>query len=416
MTRSNTGIQKMGSRYFALYVLAGAVLGFCAANFLPTWHWLDNTTLLAKTIYLNSLKMVVVPLILFSLLSGVLNLRKSNSLSSIGGLTVLYYFTTTAIAIFIGLFIVLGVNPWTDIAPIEVAPAQGVQLIAATDGSLTTIIHNLLDKMFTNPFTALSQYNILGILTFAILFGLGLAASLPDDSSLPSLIEQISGGIFTITGWVIRLLPIGIFAITYQLAGDINAETLMALGELAVVVLLATLFHGLVVLPLLAWLFTGIRPLPLLAKLSQPMITALSTSSSAATLPVSMETAAREFKINPDVSSVVLPLGATVNMDGTALFEGIAAVFLAQMFGIPLDAFTIITIFLVAMMASIGAPGIPSGSMAGMQMVLLAIGVPLEAIALLLMIERPLDTFRTAVNVEGDLVGCILISKYEAKK
>ena len=124
-----------------------------------------------------------------------------------------------------------------------------------------------------------------------------------------------------------------------------------------------------------------------------------------------MDAAQNRFRVSSEVSSVVLPLGATVNMDGTALFEGVAAVFLAQMFGIALDPITITTIFLVAMMASIGAPGIPSGSMAGMQLVLLAVGIPLEAIALLLMIERPLDTFRTAVNVQGDLVGSLVVNK-----
>jgi Na+/H+-dicarboxylate symporter len=129
-----------------------------------------------------------------------------------------------------------------------------------------------------------------------------------------------------------------------------------------------------------------------------------------------MDTAQKKLGVSPEISSVVLPLGATINMDGTALFEGIAAVFLAQMFGIPLDPITITTIFLVAMMASIGAPGVPSGSMAGMQLVLLSIGIPLEAIALLLMIERPLDTFRTAVNVEGDLVGSLFVSKQAQDK
>ena len=149
----------------------------------------------------------------------------------------------------------------------------------------------------------------------------------------------------------------------------------------------------------------------LFRNIAQPLVTALSTSSSAATLPVSMDAAQNRFGVSSEVSSVVLPLGATVNMDGTALFEGVAAVFLAQMFGIALDPITITTIFLVAMMASIGAPGIPSGSMAGMQLVLLAVGIPLEAIALLLMIERPLDTFRTAVNVQGDLVGSLVVNK-----
>ena len=168
----------------------------------------------------------------------------------------------------------------------------------------------------------------------------------------------------------------------------------------------ATLFHGLIVLPAIAWLASDMNPLQFLRAVSQPMITALFTSSSAATLPLSMSTAQTKLGVDRARSAFVLPLGATANMDGTALFEGIAAVFLAYMFGVELGA-TGVAIFLVAMLSSVGAPGIPSGSMAGMQMVLLAVGIPLEAIGLLLLIERPLDTFRTAVNVEGDLVGCL---------
>jgi Na+/H+-dicarboxylate symporter len=142
------------------------------------------------------------------------------------------------------------------------------------------------------------------------------------------------------------------------------------------------------------------------------MITALFTSSSAATLPLSMKTAQENLGVDQARSAFVLPLGATANMDGTALFEGIAAVFLAYMFGIDLGTSGVIAIFLVAMLSSVGAPGIPSGSMAGMQVVLLAVGIPLEAIGLLLLIERPLDTFRTAINVEGDLVGCLVAERF----
>jgi len=387
-----------------------------SANLLSDWAWLNESTFIIRTIYLNALKMVVVPLIFFSLLAGVLNLRKSNDLTRVGGFTLGYYFGTTAIATLIGLSIVLVFNPWTDITPIQIDVQNNVELITENDGSLKSVVLNLLNKMLVNPFSALSSYNILGILTFAILLGLALATTLPEESQLPSLIDQVSAAIYQLTSWVIRLLPIGIFAITFQLANNINLETLTALGELALVVFLATLFHGLVILPLIAWVFGGTRPLALLSNIMQPVITALSTSSSAATLPVSMNTAQKKFGVAPEIGSVVLPLGATVNMDGTALFEGIAAVFLAQMFGIPLDPITITTIFLVAMMASIGAPGVPSGSMAGMQLVLLSIGIPLEAIALLLVIERPLDTFRTAVNVEGDLVGCLFVSKRAQNK
>ena len=401
----------MSSKYFALYVLGGALLGLVLANLVVGPPWLDSFTSIIKVIFLNSLKMIVVPLIFFSLITGVLNLRNSNQMTQVGSYTIAYYVSTTGIAILIGLTIVLALNPWAEITPIEFEAGNDIRILAENDGTIIAVLTSLLDKMLENPFSALSNNNILGILTFAILLGLGLAATLPKDSTLPIIIEQISSGIYKIPGWVIALLPVGIFAITYQLASSIDMGTLISLGELALVVFLATLFHGTFVLPAIAWVFGGVKPVVLFKNIAQPLVTALSTSSSAATLPVSMDAAQNRFRVSSEVSSVVLPLGATVNMDGTALFEGVAAVFLAQMFGIALDPITITTIFLVAMMASIGAPGIPSGSMAGMQLVLLAVGIPLEAIALLLMIERPLDTFRTAVNVQGDLVGSLVVNK-----
>ena len=266
--------------------------------------------------------------------------------------------------------------------------------------------------MLINPFNALAQMNVLGILIGAILFGLAAAITLPTDSALPKIFDELAQITYKLAGWVLTTLPIGLFAITFQLAQKIDFSTLAALGQLAGVVFGATLFHGLIVLPAIAWLVSGKNPLQFLRAVSQPMVTALFTSSSAATLPLSMQTAQEKLGVDQARSAFVLPLGATANMDGTALFEGIAAVFLAYMFGIDLGTTGVIAIFLVAMLSSVGAPGIPSGSMAGMQMVLLAVGIPLEAIGLLLLIERPLDTFRTAVNVEGDLVGCLVAKRF----
>ena len=157
---------------------------------------------------------------------------------------------------------------------------------------------------------------------------------------------------------------------------------------------------------------TGQHPVRLVRSIAQPLLVAFSTSSSAATLPVSMKTAQEKLGVSQSVSSFVLPLGATMNMDGTALFEAVAAIFLAYLYGIELSTLMVITVFLMAMISSIGAPGMPTASMSGMQIVLLAVGIPLEAIAILLIIERPLDTFRTTVNVQGDLIGTLVVQHY----
>lgn len=409
----------MNSRWFAPLIFASAILGWLTAMALPDVLWLDQLTQLLRTAFFSALKMVIAPLIFFSLIAGVMQLRASSQMGRLGSVTIAYYLTTTGIAVLIGLVIVLFYHPWTAFPPLVEDPsvlgdvtAQSARLIDPGDGSTFSLLNNLVQRMLINPFDALAEMNVLGILVGAILLGLAAAITLPTDSALPKIFDELAQVTYKLAGWVLTTLPIGLFAITFQLAQKIDFSTLAALGQLAGIVFGATLLHGLIVLPAIAWLVSGKNPLQFLRAVSQPMVTALFTSSSAATLPLSMQTAQDKLGVDQARSAFVLPLGATANMDGTALFEGIAAVFLAYMFGIDLGTTGVIAIFLVAMLSSVGAPGIPSGSMAGMQMVLLAVGIPLEAIGLLLLIERPLDTFRTAVNVEGDLVGCLVAKRF----
>ena len=409
----------MNSSWFAPVIIASALFGWLCATLLPELIWLDTITELLRTAFFSALKMIIAPLIFFSLVAGVLELRNTSNMGRLGAVTLGYYATTTCIAICIGLIVVFFFHPWTQFPPLVDDPMafagvtpQSARLIDPGDGSITALLNNLLQAMLVNPFKALAEMNVLGILVGAILFGLGLALTIKEDSPINQIFSDLAQASYRIAGWVLTTLPLGLFAISYQLAGQIDFSTVTALAQLAGVVFAATLFHGLVVLPFIAWWAAGLSPWKFFAAVSQPLVTALSTSSSAATLPLSMATAESKLGVDRAKCAFVLPLGATANMDGTALFEGIAAVFLAYMFGIDLSTTGIIAIFLVAMLSSVGAPGIPSGSMAGMQMVMLAVGIPLEAIGLLLLIERPLDTFRTAVNVEGDLVGCLVAKRF----
>ena len=412
-------MNRMNSPKFGLLVVGAAVLGWLCAQFLPPMEWLAQLTELLRTAFFAALKMLIAPLIFFSLISGVMELRNTRSMGRLGAVTLGYYLFTTAIAVTIGLVVVFFIHPWTAFAPLVEDPgayasvgATSPRLINPGDGSLFSLANSLLQRMLANPFTALGEMNILGILVVALLFGTATALTIQDDSPLPRLISDITQGIYRLASWVLTALPLGLFAVTYQLSAQINLDTVAALVQFAGVVLGATLVHGLVILPLVAWWVSGIQPWRFLQLIIQPLITALATSSSAATLPLSMTTAEEKLQVQRTRSAFVLPLGATANMDGTALFEGIAAVFLAYMFGVELGTVGIIAVFIVAMLSSVGAPGMPSGSMAGMQLVLIAAGIPLEAIGLLLLIERPLDTFRTAVNVEGDLVGCLVAERF----
>lgn len=402
----------MSSRWFAPLLLAAAVLGWLCATFLGHWAWLDATTAIIQSSFLAALRMIIVPLIFFSLLTGVLQLRETRSMGRLGGVTVLYYTATSAIAIMLGLIVVFYIHPWTAYPPLAELPQVDVELIARDEGGVISLISNLLRSMLVNPFTALAELNILGVLTTALIFGLAAAFTLPEDSKWPQMLGELTQIIYTCARWVLTALPLGLFAIVFQLTGRIDVDTLKSLGLFAGVVLGATAVHGFVVLPAIAWLLGGVSPFKLAKAIGQPMLTALVTSSSAATLPLSMTTAEEKLGVDRNKAAFVLPLGATINMDGTALFEGIAVIFLAYMFNVPLDATSIVMVFLITMLASAGAPGIPSGSMAGLQVILLAVGIPLEAIGLLLLIERPLDTFRTAVNVQGDLVGSLVAQRW----
>jgi len=380
----------------------------------------DNTISLLKSGFLALLKMLIAPMIFFSLIGGIISIGNVVRLRQLGGITVGYYLLTTGLAITLALIAVVFVHPWTAYPPIvaSMADASGTRLLEPGSDSILAVLETMASLAFTNPFSALVNLNILGIVTNALFMGVAMVLVLEENSPLFRLVVDANKIIIQVLRWVIRVLPIGIFAIlfdfTVRLSGDdgLGGTFLTQLFQFGLLVVTMTLIHGLIVLPAIAWITTRTSPLKLLQKISSPLLVAFSTSSSAATLPVSMRAAEDNLEVSPSVASFVLPLGATMNMDGTALFEAVAAVFLAYLYGIELSGVMVVTVFLMAMVASIGAPGMPSASMSGIQMVILAIGIPLEAIAILLVIERPLDTIRTSVNVEGDLIGSLIVDRY----
>ena len=394
----------------------GSALLFSSAGLLTEQNAFYESILLIKSVFLAALRMLIAPLIFFSLLGGIASIGNVIRLKSLGGITIAYYLVTSGFAIALALLVVFFVHPWTAYPPIMegVAIAQD-RLIDPGSDSIILVVKAMLLQAFTNPFNALVNLNILGIVTNAFLIGLAMVLVLPGDSPVFKVVHDINRVIVKVLGWVIRILPLGIFAILFDFTFKISGESghsmsfLNQLFDFALVVIAITLIHGLFILPCIAYVMTGASIPGLFRAIARPMLVAFSTSSSSATLPVTMRTAEEDLEVPKSVSSFVLPLGATMNMDGTALFEAIAAVFLAYLYGIELSNVMIVTIFIMAMVASIGAPGMPSASMAGMQMVLLAVGIPLEAIAILLVIERPLDTIRTAVNVEGDLIGSLVV-------
>ena len=407
-------------------ILIAAVVAAIGARLFGDSSWLTSPTpfydtiLMIKVAFLAALKMLIAPMIFFSLISGISNIGNVVRLRRLGGVTVLYYLGTTGLAIVLGLIAVFWIHPWEAYPPALESSLvfSESRMIDPGSDSLIAILKQILVMAFANPFHALVNLNIIGIVTSAILLGLAMVITLKPESSVFSIVRDLNQIIMTVLSWIIRLLPIGIFAIIFDfslrlsISDEFSQDFLTQLLQFSMLVTGLTLFHGFVILPLVAWLTTGQHPVRLVRSIAQPLLVAFSTSSSAATLPVSMKTAQEKLGVSQSVSSFVLPLGATMNMDGTALFEAVAAIFLAYLYGIELSTLMVITVFLMAMISSIGAPGMPTASMSGMQIVLLAVGIPLEAIAILLIIERPLDTFRTTVNVQGDLIGTLVVQHF----
>ena len=413
-------------RNLTLQMLLATVLGILLAKAFGSPQWLTSPNVfydvivMVKVSFLAALKMLIAPMIFFSLISGISNIGSVMRLRQLGTVTLLYYLVTTSLAVLLGLAAVFWIHPWTEYpAVLESSLSFSAErMIDPNNSSLTLVLQQLFQLVFSNPFHALANLNIVGIVANAFLLGIAMVIVLPENSPLFTGVQHLNKVIMKVLGWIINLLPIGIFAIIFDFTlklgfnSDYAEGFLSQLFQFGLLVVCLTIVHGAIVLPLLAWLATGRSPVNILHSIMQPLLVAFSTSSSAATLPVSMQTAEQKLAVDKSVSSFVLPLGATMNMDGTALFEAVAAIFLAYLYGIELSTLMVFTVFLMAMISSIGAPGMPTASMSGMQIVLLAVGIPLEAIAILLVIERPLDTIRTAINVEGDLIGTLIVQRY----
>ena len=403
-----------------LQLMLAALLAWLFAQLISSTSGITQTgwyqfLMLGKTTYIGLLKMVVGLVVLFSLLQGITSIGSITRLKQIGRNTVLFYSFTTLIAISLGLGASLLLPAWE---PLTSAAAIGddVQLISEDAAGGAAIASKLFSMAFVNPVAALTNGNLLAIVVFSFMLGIALLSSLPEKHPIFEVLNGLNKSINTIVGWIIRLAPLAVFAIVFDFTVRGGESLFEQLALFALLVFVLTLIHGAIVLPTIAKVMTGIRLSTLFKGISAPMAMAFATSSSSATLPLAMQSAEEKLGVSQSTSSMVLPLGAVMNMDGTALFEGVAAIFLAQLFGVDLTTSGLVMIFIMAMVSSVGAPGMPSGSMSGMQLVLLAAGIPLEAIAILLIIERPLDTFRTAVNVEGDMIAALVVDKWQKQQ
>ncbi len=367
-------------------------------------------------LFISMLKMLIAPMILLAIAHAIAQMGAAKDLGRIGALTLILYIGTMVLAIATGLVLVNLFEPGAGSALRETlffqeaAATQGPAL--AQDLSLQEFLLQTVYQILANPFESLTQGRILPIVVFAILLGVALLQIGPSARSFVDMLGAGYRAVMRIIGWFIRLAPVGIFALIGHLVASVPFENLVKyLGEFVLVVILGILIHAFVTLPLVARFLAGTRPGQLFRGIREALVVAFSTSSSAATLPITTRCVEENLDVPPTVSSFVLPLGATVNMDGTALYEAVAALFVAALYGIELGVGAQLVIFLVAMVTAIGAPGIPSAGMVTMVVVLESVGLPTEAVGLLITIDRFLDTFRTMVNVEGDAVVSLCVAR-----
>lgn len=360
-------------------------------------------------IFIDLLKMILVPLVFTSIAVGIANLQAHRQANRVWQYTLGFFVFSMILAIVLAL---IASNIFRPGEGLELAMFQdAMQGYAAEKLSLSEFFANFLHGLFVNPFAALAQTNVLAVVVFALIVGVALVMGGKRYRNILALLQELLELVMRVVGWIMYLAPLGVMALLAQLVATQDMAVLGSLGKFATVVVGTTLLHGLVALPLVLYLATGVTPLCFLRGAREALVTAFATSSSSATLPITLRCAQQNLGVKPEVAGFVLPLGATINMDGTALYEAAAALFVANLVGVELNMVQQLVVLFTAMIAAMGAPGIPSAGMVTMVMVLQSVGLPVEAIAILLPIDRLLDTLRTTVNVEGDMVGSLVVQK-----
>ncbi|MDC1436541.1 dicarboxylate/amino acid:cation symporter [Gammaproteobacteria bacterium] len=410
-------------------ILIAILLAFICGQFTGTELSIFGVTFYAMydfigTMFLNALRMIIVPLIMASIICGVANMGGRSDLGKLGGMTLGYYALTSTLAILVGLFYVNLISPG-----IIDGVAAGESLNLSLDqGTLASAVASVegrgggdiaaifLRMIPTNIVAAAAEGQMLGLIFFALVFGYFMT-QIPNRQGevLLNFWQGISETMMRITMWIMRFAPYGVFGLVAGTVAETGFAAFQPMLIFFITVLLALATHVFVVLPLLLKYVGGVSPLAHFKVMAPAILTGFSTASSSATLPLTMELVEKNAGVSEKTTSFVLPLGATVNMDGTALYECVAAIFLAQAYGLDLSFATQFTVVLIALLTSIGVAGIPAASLVAITVILTAIGLPIEAIGLLLVTDRVLDMFRTSINIFSDSCGAVIIAKRQGE-
>lgn len=360
---------------------------------------------LGGQIFLASLKLLVVPLVFVSLVCGVCQLQDQSSLGRMSVKTLLLYLATTSMAITLALVLATWWQPGVNI---EMQTALQYEQVAPQP------FFNVLLNIFpTNPVAAMAEANMLQVIVFALLIGIAIGRSGEAGIRLGAHFKDWDAALMSLTTLLINLAPYGVFCLLFTLFARQGLETVGDLLLYMVTVVTVLLLHGFVVYPLLLRSFTKLSPLPFIRKMRSVQLFAFSTATSTATIPVTLDTVENKLGVDNKVSSFVVPLGATINMDGTAIMQGVATVFIAQAYGLDLSMTDYLLVVLTATMASIGTAGVPGVGLVTLAMVLQQVNIPVEGIALIIGVDRLLDMLRTAVNVTGDALVAVIVGRSE---
>lgn len=387
-----------------IWILIGLLFGIIAGMFIPETvaiKWIKPF----GDLFIRLIKMIIVPLVFSSLVVGASSVGDLKSLGRIGGKTVSFYLVTTAIAVTIALVLATFVQPGLGIKLLSDVEYKGADIPAISE--------TLLNIIPDNPQLSLVEGNMLQIIVFALFFGIGITLVGEKAAPVRSLCEGIAEIMYKLTGIIMLYAPFGVFALIVPVVASQGLDVILPLIKIIIVVYLACIIHMLVVYSSAVSILGKTSPIHFFKSIYPAQLIAFSTCSSAATLPVNIDCCENKLGISNKVASFVLTLGSTINMDGSAIYQGAAAVFIAQAYGLNLSMSQLIMIVIVATLSSIGAAGVPGAGLIMLTMVLTSVGLPLEGVALVAGIDRILDMARTPLNITGDATAAVVIARSE---
>ncbi|MBO6105364.1 MAG: dicarboxylate/amino acid:cation symporter [Methanobrevibacter sp.] len=386
-----------------LGLIVGLILNFYVTNtFIKDLILIDNVFYLGGNLFIKLMKMLVVPLVFCSIIVGVTSISDIKKIGSIGGRVILIYLLTTALAVSIALLIAGAIEPGIGLNMPGIADPSNV----TTNVTITNTILNMIPD---NPLNSLANGDMLPVIIFGVIVGFILAKLKEETATINKLFTEGNTVMMEMTNIVMKFAPIGVFCLIAKTFATIGIDGFMPLSKYVACILLALGVQAFIVYPTLLVIFTRLNPIKFFKKFFSVMLFAFSSSSSNATIPLTLEKLS-EMGVSKDVSSFTIPLGATINMDGTAIMQGVVVMFAAQAYGIDLGLSALLTVIFTAVMASIGTAGIPSVGLVTLNMVFASVGLPTDAIGIIMGIDHILDMIRSAVNVTGDAICTIIVS------